>query len=304
MRPTFIGIGAQKCASTWLYRILADHPQVAMSAGKELDFFSYHWSRGEAWYLAQFPPRADALACGEISPSYFSDPVVPSRLQQWQPDLKLILSLRDPLERAISQHHHRVRVEQLQGRARRFEEGLASSPDYLDQGRYATHLQRWLAYFPRHQILILLMEEVRSDPLAVAQRLYRFVGVDATFQPPTLHQAVNVSHLERWHWLARWQQRAYAATRRPGRAWLWQLAQQSGLKTLYRHLNRRAPQQQIAPPRAETIALLRAAWRPEMVALEQILERPLPGWMGSDPEKGIRGSNIAYANSGTMHRQS
>jgi len=65
--PTFIGIGAQKCASTWLYEILRDHPQVVLSEPKELDFFSYRYHYGQQWYGRHFSARSEASAMGEIS---------------------------------------------------------------------------------------------------------------------------------------------------------------------------------------------------------------------------------------------
>ncbi len=70
MRPDFIGIGAQKCASTWVYKILQDHPQVGVSTPKELDFFSYYFNYGYQWYLNLFDRFVDDLVCGVISSSY------------------------------------------------------------------------------------------------------------------------------------------------------------------------------------------------------------------------------------------
>ncbi len=68
MKPNFIGIGAQKCASSWLYDILADHPEAAVSATKELDFFSYHYERSHAWYERQFSEKPVVKTVGESSP--------------------------------------------------------------------------------------------------------------------------------------------------------------------------------------------------------------------------------------------
>lgn len=77
MKPNFIGIGAQKCASSWLYDILADHPEAAVSATKELDFFSYHYERSYAWYERQFPEKLGAKAIDEITPSHFNEDAAP-----------------------------------------------------------------------------------------------------------------------------------------------------------------------------------------------------------------------------------
>ena len=78
-KPNFVGIGAQKCASTWIYQILSDHPDVSLSTKKEIDFFSYRYHHGSLWYEKHFPDKPGATATGEVSPSYFHEPAVPSR---------------------------------------------------------------------------------------------------------------------------------------------------------------------------------------------------------------------------------
>ena len=94
MKPTIIGIGAQKCASTWIYDILADHPEVTLSKKKELDFFSYHYENGYSWYEQQFQEKANTLMAIEISPSYFNEASVPERIITYSKDIRIILSLR------------------------------------------------------------------------------------------------------------------------------------------------------------------------------------------------------------------
>ena len=95
MKNNFVlGIGVQKCASTWLYDILLDHPQVALSEHKEIDFFSYHYGRGYQWYENHFRSESPQHFSGEISPSYFVEGLVPERLKLYAPDAKILVSLR------------------------------------------------------------------------------------------------------------------------------------------------------------------------------------------------------------------
>jgi hypothetical protein len=86
------------------------------------------------------------------------------------------LSLRDPVERALSNHRHEVRVGHLAGADLSFETGLANNPMYVEQGLYATHLKNWMRHFPRADILVVLMEDIASDPLAVSKTVYRSWG--------------------------------------------------------------------------------------------------------------------------------
>ncbi|HET7203585.1 MAG TPA: sulfotransferase, partial [Steroidobacteraceae bacterium] len=237
-RPTYVGIGAQKCASTWLHRILAEHPQVAVPAEKEIDFFSYRYDHGFQWYERCFADAGRAsLARGEISPSYFCEPSVPARIERYAPDVKILLSLRDPVQRALSNHRHEVRVGHLTGRDLSFEAGLANNPMYVEQGLYATHLKRWLRHFPREQIHVVLMEDVEAGPAGVCRTVYRFLGVDDGYVPSGLRERYNRSFLSRSRWLTRVKDSVYASTRVPGLRWAWDTAAGLGLRSIYRGIN-------------------------------------------------------------------
>ena len=101
--PGFIGIGAQRTGTSWLYACMYEHPQVCMPQ-KEINFFSRerNWTRGYEWYehlFAECP--ADAVA-GEFSTSYLTDAATPARIHERYPDVKLIVSVRHPVERAYS----------------------------------------------------------------------------------------------------------------------------------------------------------------------------------------------------------
>ncbi|MEO0913269.1 MAG: sulfotransferase, partial [Pseudomonadota bacterium] len=106
MKPTLIGIGAQKCASSWAHTALGAHPDITGSDPKEIDYFSYYFDRGHAWYEAHFPEGTAHRF--EISPSYFHDPRAPERLAAYAPEAKILVLLRDPVERAFSNHLHEV----------------------------------------------------------------------------------------------------------------------------------------------------------------------------------------------------
>ena len=198
VKPTFIGVGAQKCASSWIRDVLDDHPDVFVTRPREVDFFSHHYNRGYSWYERHFDEVGPARAIGEISPSYFCDPLAPARAREYNPNLKLILALRDPIARAFSNHLHEIRKGHFHGASLQFETGLESNPMYVFQSRYGTHLARWLEFFPRSRVLVLVQEEIQSDPLAQARQLYRFVGVNPDHQSALLyrpsHESVGARH--------------------------------------------------------------------------------------------------------------
>jgi hypothetical protein len=195
LQKLFVGIGAQKCASTWVYTILQDHPQVSVSEPKELDFFSYNYERGFQWFERHFARNDRAPIIGEISPSYFHDLAAPSRLAAYRPDARIIVTLRDPVERAYSNHLHDIRIENYQGPDLSFEAGIANNPMYVEQSRYAVHLKRWLEYFPKEQLLVLLQEEIKEDPHGQAQFVYRFLGIDDLHVSAAAEKRANESYL-------------------------------------------------------------------------------------------------------------
>lgn len=278
MKPTFIGIGAQKCASTWLYRILGEHPDVAVSVVKEVDFFSFHFDHGYQWYEQHFAQVTGKRMVGEFSPSYFCDEDTPARIKQYLPHAKLIVSFRDPVERALSNHKHEVRVGHYTGPDFSFEAGLRNNPMYIEQGRYATHLKRWLEHFPHEQILVVFQEEVEDRPLEVAREVYRFLGVDAGYTPIGLRERYNLGFGVKRQWLAHVKDKLYHVTRIPALRWLWRVAASMGLKDWYRFANTVKSEQALPPVNAELKARLRGIFATETIELEQLLGRSLASW--------------------------
>ncbi|GLO72352.1 hypothetical protein MACH17_38690 [Phaeobacter inhibens] len=189
--PTLVGIGAQKCASTFIHAALGAHPDAAVSNPKELDFFSAYFDRGYQWYRSHFAQGANKPVRYEASPSYFYDPRCPERLNAFDPSIKVICLLRDPVARAYSNHLHEVIKGHIPPLP--FCDGLANNPVYLEQGLYSRHLRRWLAALGPDRVLVMLAEEISADPVSAAQQVYRFAGLDDDYVSPVLHERRNES---------------------------------------------------------------------------------------------------------------
>lgn len=279
MKLTFIGIGAQKCASSWLYDILADHPETALSEKKELDFFSYRYEQGYGWYERQFPDKPGAKAVGEISPSYFNEASVPERAKLYSPDLRILLSLRDPVDRALSQHRHQIRIGMVPGPDYRFETALADNPSYIEQGRYATHLSRWLDHFPGNQVLVVLMEDIRKDPEATARKVYVFLGIDPSHRSAALHEKSNPSYAVRFRALDLIICTLRGTVNRLGMGPIWQGLGRLGFQKIYRGMNRKPSDSVIPPALPETIGSLKQRFQEETLRLQGMLGRDLSKWL-------------------------
>ncbi|MEG4054141.1 MULTISPECIES: tetratricopeptide repeat protein [unclassified Microcoleus] len=190
--PNFIIIGSQRCGTTSLYTYLAQHPQILTPIKKEMDFFSWHFDRGIDWYLAHFPPipPGEQFLTGEASPSYFDSREAPERLYSLFPEAKLIVLLRNPVDRAISQFY---RLTDLNWEARSLDrvisdeiERLSQNPEYiigeepgnyLARGRYIEFIKNWLAFFPREQLLILKSEDFYAGAAAIVQQVLEFLDL-------------------------------------------------------------------------------------------------------------------------------
>ena len=186
--PTFLVIGAMKAGTTSLYEYLRGHPQVFMAAKKELDYFppGNTWQRGPDWYRSQFADAGDAIAVGEASPTYAHDPLhrfVPERIHDLVPDVRLVYLVREPIERIQSQYRHRLRYD---GERQPPTAEVLAGVTYLAQSRYAHQIERYLACFPREQLLVVQSERLRDDRHETMRRILGFIGVDADALPPNL----------------------------------------------------------------------------------------------------------------------
>lgn len=194
--PKFIGIGAEKSATTWAWTMLNEHPAVCMSQPKELNYFNLddNFARGDAWYRRHF--AVPAACTGEISPLYMDDDRVAARIHRTFPAVKILVMLRNPFDRAMSHLFHDASV--IYGKVAELTpqdlRALAQKDDkYIRRSSYAAALRPFLERFPRDHIGVSLFDDVRNNGLSLAQQLYEFVGVAADFVPAQFDEKVNES---------------------------------------------------------------------------------------------------------------
>ncbi|MCP4173349.1 MAG: sulfotransferase [Fuerstiella sp.] len=194
--PGFIGIGAEKSATTWAWTVLNEHPSVCMSQPKELNYFNTddNHRRGESWYRKHF---ADDTSCaGEISPLYMDDDRVAARIRDRYPDTRILVMLRNPFDRAMSHLFHDASV--IYGKVAELTPDdlqtlVQKDQKYLRRSQYGEALNPFLEAFPPEQVGVFFFDDVTSDGLNLAQRLYEFVGASGEFVPQQFNQKVNDS---------------------------------------------------------------------------------------------------------------
>jgi hypothetical protein len=204
----FVIAGAQRCGTTYLYRLLEAHPEIEMAKPlrPEPKFFldESKFPLGLAYYDSQFFSDTDARVRGEKSTSYIESDLALQRIASTMPNAPIVVVVRDPVARAISNFRFSVQngVENLPmaeslraatGEREWDTKRFSVSPfDYLARGRYADYLERAVQSIARDRIQVVIFEELVSD-IAVIAGLYERLGVDKTLRPSAFHTAVNAS---------------------------------------------------------------------------------------------------------------
>jgi hypothetical protein len=178
--PDFVGVGAQRCGTTWWYRgAIRPHPRfVRLAAEKEVQFFVRFWP-GEVppdfveRYHRLFP-RPPGSITGEWTPRYMYDFWSPPLLREAAPEARLLVMLRDPVERYRSGIGREVRLaDQFD-----YSPDIAIVGDAVHRSLYHKPIERILDLYPRDRVLILQYERCLADPLGEMQRTQRFLGLE------------------------------------------------------------------------------------------------------------------------------
>lgn len=274
--PDFLIIGAQKSGTTSLSRWLRSLDACSLPSAKELHFFSNHkrYNNGAGYssYLAEFADAPRDKLTGEATPAYLDTRHVAVRVARHLPNVRLVMSLRNPIDRAFSAYLHAQRVGAVSKRAT-FEEALeresrecgAPWTDFLSVGCYARHIERYLQYFPREQMHIMLFEDLVQQESVELRSLWRFLaqGRDLVESPVEMSLPhVNRAALSRAPRVSTQLVRRYPPSHPAYKVTRRLLFRSDNLPTL----------------RADTRARLSELYRPWNEALETLLDRPLEAW--------------------------
>ncbi len=199
MFRNFVNIGPGRCATSWLYESLLEHPDIVMSSSKETNFFNCEFKKGIDWYLKQFS-NCDYVF-GEISNMYFANPEVLNRIFDFNKHTKIIINLRDPLSliKSIIQFGHRrglsfdsqnifeieYSVIMSDGRECDSKMSLAESLDYSQIAK------NYITKFGTDNVYFLIFERIAIEPDEVLEEIYEFLNVDSNFKPKTIRNVIN-----------------------------------------------------------------------------------------------------------------
>ena len=287
MLPNFLGIGVPKAGSTWLYELLASHPEVWVPHEKrEVQFFNMYFDRRVEWYMQFFPTENEASrysAVGEVTPHYFY--CDRARIKEVKrilgEDTRLILILRDPVERVYS---HYWFLKRIKGLNLSFEDFLEKRPVVADWSSYACHLERWLEYFDRDQFLIMVFEKDLRSVKSAKLKLADFLGLSVDqFPGEAGRDIVNKRHVPRYRKLYAWAVQVGHKLRDADMYWATTLARKFGVKNWFG--NARLERKEMHP---ETRRRLEARYQPEIAELEEMTDMDLSLWLDGVKPKRIQ----------------
>lgn len=193
--PDYMIIGETKCGTTSFYNYLIKHPKIIDTYGngdqldptystKEIRFFDRYYAKGLDWYKRCFPDTKPDEITGEATPMYMYRATALHRIHKVLPDIKLIVMLRNPVDRLYSNFQHAYKwIPGWKQKYSSFESFLNSAHDVdyymIEKGLYYYTLLKWFRLFPRRQFHIFSLEEMMSNPQAAYTRTLKFLGVEA-----------------------------------------------------------------------------------------------------------------------------
>jgi len=283
--PSFVCIGAPKCATTWLFACMSEHPRVFSPDFKEINFFRVsRWGddytkHGVEYYARLFDDASDGAVIGDFSPNLLEDPYAPERVLALLPGARLIVMLRNPIDRAHSHYYH---VQNRATQARTSLRQVLDDPSldhagYLTQGLYGEQLERWMQVFSPEQFLVLTLDEVERDPLGTFRRACEHVGAPTDFVPSTLSRKVNQAKKHRVRDMHRVSVRVGRFLASNGLDPIRIAIKRTGLPQLIRSLNE--IEQTNPPLAARDRADLVAFYREDNARLSALLGRDFSGWL-------------------------
>jgi len=202
--PNFLHIGINKAASSWLWKVCQEHPEICVPEMPDnVNFFTVHYQRGLAWYAdTYFSNYNGEPAIGEFSNSYLVYAPAIERIARDLPGVRLTVMLRNPVERAFLSWAHQHLKNKPTGLDMRRGIGVPLEKIlhhhghgyfrlYAEPGFYARHLERIFRIIPRERVLIQLHEDLAADNAGSMRRYFEFLDVDPEFRSSLLDKPVN-----------------------------------------------------------------------------------------------------------------
>jgi len=189
----FFLIGFQKCATTWLHRCFEEHPQIFVPTKHMINYFDINFYRGIEWYQKYYIEAKEELLRGDTTVSYARSAKAIERIYKYNPNAKILISLRNPIDRAFSHYWHENKKKKSYFS---FEECLNNYDlfnDWIEPGFYSRTLINVLKSFPERNVFLIYFDSILLNPQATIQNIYKFLGVNNEITPMRVNEKSNVA---------------------------------------------------------------------------------------------------------------
>ena len=195
--PSFIFIGPDKTGSSWLFEYLRSHPQCFVPECKDIYFFDRYFNKGIGWYLGFFRDSNSAVS-GEICHDYLFSIDAANRIFSFNPDIKLLTSLRNPVDRSFSHYLYLVRsgITKMD-----FWGATTKYPEIIDNSLYFKHLKSYFGLFPHKNICVLDFNTLKSSQADYAATICKFLDID--FYDPSNIGIIRPAEKARFFYIAK-----------------------------------------------------------------------------------------------------
>lgn len=285
----FVGIGASKAGTTWLGHMIGAHPQCCMSEPKEVHYFNDrlafrsnllkpNFTKGISWYRKYFKHCGKDTIKGEITPRYFTDPVVPERIKAHNPDVKIFVCIRNPVDRIYS--HYFFAKSFLQKEDRPMLQAVQEEPEYLDMSKYYENISMYLDHFPREQFFFVWFDDIRHRPETLLSEVYSFLGVDPSYRPRGMVEKSNPARQSRIPWLQNAIRRLHYFMVSIGLSGMIKSLKRAGMKDLVMAINSKPIKKEPMPKEVREYIIQQV--RDDVHQLEKLLDKDLSHWLITD----------------------
>lgn len=196
--PQFIVIGAHKCGTSWLFNCLYEHPEILLK--DKIDYFYAARKKGYGldWYQNQFKIKNTFKKIkGELSTVYFFSENSAKAIYDHNPNIKLIVTLRNPIERSYSHYLQEIKMGAI-SKDTSFEAAIYQVPNLLNWGHYKQHYEAYARLFKQEQIHLILFDDIQTNSKTVIKALYSFLNVNPGFRPKSVNKKINQARIPKY----------------------------------------------------------------------------------------------------------
>jgi hypothetical protein len=228
---SLLAVGPQRTASSWLDRALRSHPKLCFPTHvKETFFFDQCYDQGLDWYLNHFELTGEEDLLAEVGSTYFESFQARERIQEHNPEARILITVRNPVARSFSSFGH----EYTKGRApENFFLAVQEQPRIVNSGRYSVIAPEWEATSGRERIFYLVQEDIEADPQGQMDAVCRFLGLEPVELPEELRGRYGQGSIPRFRWLAAAASRTASTLRAAGLHRVVEAGKRLGLKRVY-----------------------------------------------------------------------